>query len=100
MLTQPLGKRAYGFLGPDDMRFEPEREISGLSPDDRDHVRDQIEQLESKIEDLAQTAESCRTLMMFSKGAIVVGALLLLAVFGPVRLNPAVMIGAMAAVIG
>jgi len=66
-----------------------------------DDLREQIEQLEARIEALAETAERCRKIILFAKAAIVAGALVVAVfVLGPVRFDPAVMIGGIAAVIG
>ena len=63
--------------------------------------REQISRLEDRIEYLAEVIERCRKLMLFSKAAIAVGGLLIVAiVFGTIRFDPAVMIGAITAVIG
>jgi hypothetical protein len=64
-------------------------------------LRDQIEQLEERIEALAETAERCRKIMLFAKVVIVAGGAVMLAVVAlPVRFEPAALFGAMAAVIG
>jgi hypothetical protein len=64
-------------------------------------LREQISRLEDRIEDLAEAIERCRKLMLFSKAAIAVGGLLIVAiVFGAIRFDPTVMIGAITAVIG
>jgi hypothetical protein len=63
--------------------------------------RERIAQLEAQTDELAQTLESCRKLMLASKIAMAAGGLLLAAMlFGAVRFDPMVMIGAMTAVIG
>jgi hypothetical protein len=63
--------------------------------------RDQIEQLERRIEDLADTAERCRKIMLFARFMIVLGALLLIALmFGLMRFDPVAFLGAIAAVLG
>jgi hypothetical protein len=65
------------------------------------NLREQILRLEERIEELAETIERCRKLMLFSKAAIAIGGLLIVAImFGAIRFDPAAMIGAMAAVIG
>ena len=64
-------------------------------------LREQISRLEDRIEELAEAIERCRKLMLFSKAAIAVGGPLVVAiVFGAIRFDPAVMIGAITAVIG
>jgi hypothetical protein len=68
---------------------------------DEGNLREQISRLEDRIEALADVIERCRKLMLFSKAAIAVGGLLIVAImFGAIRFDPAAMIGAMAAVIG
>ncbi len=64
--------------------------------------RDEIARLEAHIEALAESAERCRKIILFSKGAIAAGGLLIVAVVvvGPFRFDPAILIGAIAAVIG
>jgi hypothetical protein len=65
------------------------------------NLREQISRLEERIEELADIIERCRKLMLFSKAAIAIGGLLIVAImFGAIRFDPAAMIGAMAAVIG
>jgi hypothetical protein len=68
--------------------------------DDSD-LREQILNLEAQIEERAETIESCRKIIVISKAAIAVGGMLIVTVtLGLVRFDPAVMIGAIAAVIG
>ena len=68
--------------------------------DDGD-LRDEIVRLEASIEQLAGVIESCRKIIAASRAAIVVGAILLLAIMiGALRLDPTMMIAAIAAVIG
>ena len=63
--------------------------------------RDEIARLEAQIEALAESAERCRKIILFSKVAIAVGGLLILAVvLVPITFDPAILIGAIAAVIG
>lgn len=65
------------------------------------NLHEQIARLEERIEQLAETIERCRKLMLFSKGAISIGGLLIVAMmFGGIRFDPAAMIGALTAVIG
>jgi hypothetical protein len=63
--------------------------------------RDEIARLEAEIDALAESAERCRKIILFSKAAIAAGGLLMLVVvLSPVRLDPTVLIVAIAAVIG
>jgi hypothetical protein len=64
--------------------------------------REEIARLEAQIEALAESAERCRKIILFSKAAIAAGGLLILAVIvvGPFRFDPAILIAAIAAVIG
>jgi hypothetical protein len=63
--------------------------------------REEIARLEEQIEALAESAERCRKIILFSKAAIAVGGLLMVAVvLAPVRLDPTILIVAIAAVIG
>jgi hypothetical protein len=64
--------------------------------------QDEIARLELHIEALAESAERCRKIILFSKAAIAAGGLLILAVVvvGRFRFDPAVLIAAIAAVIG
>ncbi len=66
-----------------------------------DDLREQILSLEVQIEELAETVESCRKIILISKAVIAVGGILILAMtMGMVRFDPMVMIGAIAATIG
>jgi membrane associated rhomboid family serine protease len=68
--------------------------------DDSD-PREQIQLLESRIEELAEIIERCRKLMAISKAAIALGGLLTLAIlFGAIGFDPVAMIAAITAVIG
>ena len=62
--------------------------------------RDQIARLETDIEQLAQTLEGCRKAMLLSKVAIGAGGICMLAYFLGIRLDPTIVIGALAAIIG
>jgi hypothetical protein len=63
--------------------------------------RDEIARLEAQIEALADSAERCRKIILFSKAAIAVGVVLMLVVvLAPIRLDPTVLVVAIAAVIG
>ncbi|MGC1591943.1 MAG: hypothetical protein WA770_17750, partial [Pseudolabrys sp.] len=64
-------------------------------------LRDQIARLESDIEQLAEGLERCRKAMLLSKEAVTAGGICILAYFlGPIRFDPTILIGALAAVIG
>ena len=64
-------------------------------------LRDQIAQIEADIEHLAQTLERCRKAMLISKVAIGAGGICILAYFlRPIRFDPTILIGALAAIIG
>jgi hypothetical protein len=65
------------------------------------NLREQISRLEERTEQLAEIIERCRKLMLFSKAAIAIGGLLIVAMmFGGIRFDPAAMVGALTAVIG
>jgi hypothetical protein len=63
---------------------------------------DEIARLEAEIEALAESAERCRKIILFSKAAIAAGGLLILAivVIRPLNIDPAILIAAIASVIG
>jgi hypothetical protein len=64
-------------------------------------LRDQIARLESDIEQLADGLDRCRKAMLLSKVAIVAGGALMLVYFlGAIGFDPAILIGALAAVVG
>jgi hypothetical protein len=64
-------------------------------------LHERIAQIESDIEQLAQTLEKCRKAILFSKVAIGAGAIWILAyLVGAIRFDPTMMIAAIAAVIG
>ena len=63
-------------------------------------LRDQIAHLEADIEQLAERLERCRKAMLLSKVAIGAGGIFILAYFLGIRLNPTIVIGALAAIIG
>jgi hypothetical protein len=66
-----------------------------------DAARERISALEIHIEELADALAKCRKFVLVSKAAIGVGGVLLLVgLLGTFRVDPAVMIGGLAAVIG
>ena len=69
--------------------------------DDEDEPTDEISQLEARLDALAERAEQCRKIIMASKAAIAVGALLLVAVIsGLFGSGPTLALGSIAAVLG
>src|ERR1700746_3493221 len=69
--------------------------------DDDGDLHEGILHIEAHIEELADVIESCRRFIFISKVAIAAGGTLILAIIiGAVGFDPAVMIGALAAVIG
>jgi hypothetical protein len=63
--------------------------------------RDQIARIESDIEQLAEGLDRCRKAMALSKVAIAAGGVWILAYFlGAIGSDPAILIGALAAIIG
>jgi hypothetical protein len=68
---------------------------------ENDALREQISTLEANIEELADALAKCRKFVLVSKAAIAIGGVLIIVgLFGTFRVDPAVMIGALAAVIG
>jgi hypothetical protein len=68
---------------------------------DEGDLRDDIVELEARIEDLAQAIESCAKVIQISRVAIAMGAVLFLTTMsGVIRFDPLVMIAAITAVIG
>src|SRR5262245_21592701 len=66
-----------------------------------DDLHDQIERLESDVEQLAEGLDRCRKAMLLSKVAIAAGGVWLFAyLLGAIGFEPATMIGALAAIIG
>src|SRR5258708_19197614 len=69
--------------------------------DDDADLREEIVRLEADIEKLAETIESCRKLVLISKGAMAIAALLIAAaLLGAITLDPAVLIGAFGVILG
>ena len=68
---------------------------------DEDDPGEEISMIEARLEHLAEVAERCRKIILFSKWAIAAGcALLLVMMLGLLGSNQVVAIGAMAAVLG
>jgi len=62
---------------------------------------DEIVRLEAQIEELAARIENCRKFILAARIVIAAGSIVLIAMlFGAIRLDPAVMAGAVAAVLG
>jgi hypothetical protein len=77
------------------------RPSGNASPTDGDDLRDEISRLELRIEQLANTIERCRKVILASKIAIAVGGVLMLAILlGAIRFTPVAMIAAMTLAIG
>jgi hypothetical protein len=78
-------------------RYVPEQ--AGTTMADAD-VHDQISRLEADIEQLAEGLDRCRKAMLLSKVAIAAGGICILAYFlGPIRFDPMILIGAIAAIV-
>jgi hypothetical protein len=66
-----------------------------------DDLRDRISRLEAYMDDLAETVEGCRKIILASKIAIAAGGISMVAIlFGVLRFDPVVMVAAMAAMLG
>jgi hypothetical protein len=64
-------------------------------------LHEQIARLEADIEQLAEGLDRCRKAMLLSKVAAAAGGILILAYFlGAIGFDPAILIGALAAIIG
>ena len=73
----------------------------GTDADDAGDQREQISRLEARIEELAEAIEKCRKIILISKTAIALGAILgLVIMLGAIRIDPMALIAAIAAVIG
>jgi hypothetical protein len=69
--------------------------------EDQGDPREEIVRLESEIEELAETIESCRKLILIAKGAMGIAALLIVAgLFNVVALDPALLIAAFGILLG
>jgi hypothetical protein len=72
-----------------------------VSGRDEGDLREQIQRLEARIEELVEAIERCRKIALMSRVAIVLGGILILiTVIGVIRFDPMIMIGAIAAAIG
>jgi hypothetical protein len=69
--------------------------------DDNGDLHEQILHIEARIEELTDTIERCRKIILISKVAIAAGGILILAtVIGAIGFDPTVLIAAIATVIG
>jgi hypothetical protein len=76
-------------------------EAPNLDDNQRGDPHDEVVRLEEHIEDLAAKIESCRKLILASRIAVVGGVLVLTAMlFAVIRSDPAIMAGAVAALLG
>jgi hypothetical protein len=72
-----------------------------LESDDQKEPFDEISLIEARLEDLAETAERCRKIILVSKAAIAIGAaLLLVMMLGLFGSNQVAAIASIAAVLG
>ncbi|HEY6255785.1 MAG TPA: hypothetical protein VIY51_08330, partial [Xanthobacteraceae bacterium] len=72
-----------------------------MTMDDDTELHEEIVRLESEIEQLAETIESCRKLILAAKlAAALAGALIVAALIGAINLDPAILIGAFGVVLG
>ena len=68
---------------------------------DGDDLHEEVSRLEAQIEQLAQAIESCRKIILASKAAIALGAILLVAIMvGAIRFDPMAFMAAVAALLG
>jgi|SRR5215831_8777001 hypothetical protein len=64
-------------------------------------LHEQILHIEAHLEELTDTIEGCRKIILISKAAIAAGVIGMLAIIaGAVRFDPTILIGAIAAVVG
>lgn len=69
--------------------------------DDEADRREEIVRLEAEIEELAETIESCRKIILIAKGVMAVAAVLIVGgLFGVVTIDPAVLIAAFGILLG
>ena len=75
--------------------------VGSADSDEADDLHEDIARLEARIEELAEAIEKCRKVILISKIAIALGAILgLLIMLGVIRIDPMALTGAIAAVIG
>jgi hypothetical protein len=75
--------------------------VGSADSDEADDLHEDIARLEARIEELAEAIEKCRKVILISKTAIALGAILgLFIMLGVIRIDPMALIGAIAAVIG
>ena len=68
---------------------------------DNHDLHEEILHIEAHLEELTDTIEGCRRIILISKAAIAAGVIGILAIIaGAVRFDPTVLIGAIAAVVG
>ena len=68
---------------------------------DNGDLHEQILHIEAHLEELTDTIEGCRRIILISKAVIAAGVIGILAIIaGAVRFDPTVLIGAIAAVVG
>jgi hypothetical protein len=69
--------------------------------DGDNELREQILQVEADLEELTDAVDRCRKIILISKAGIAAaGTLILATILGVIGLNPIVLIGSIAAVIG
>ena len=69
--------------------------------DGDNELREQILQVEADLEELTDAVDRCQKIILISKAGIAAGGTLILAtIFGAIGLDPTVLIGSIAAVIG
>jgi hypothetical protein len=95
-ITAPgFRKRSIRATGPMTMNDDDDDD------DDSGDLRGEIVRLEAEIEQLAETIESCRKLILIAKGAMALaGVLIVAALLGAINLDPALLIGAFGVVLG
>src|SRR4029453_1791587 len=75
--------------------------VGSADSDEADDLHEDIARLEARIEELAEAIEKCRKVILISKTAIALGAILgLLIMLGVIRIDPMALIGAIAGCTG